>query len=243
MATMEQAFTWAKEHPVPTVLGIAVVGIVLWWMMGGGKGGGSSDGASAAGAYYAASAAQAQAGDQLQAVQIAANAQTAQAQAAAAASVSVNQAWATAQTRQTQFNDQAATAQAQIGSTTAIQLGQFKETTDLSAIAANKAISLNDSNNKLAAVKSSNQAANYQSSLSAHLAEFLGQLHLGEVQSNNNAAIQEAHDVLQADVHHDNAINNGNFNLAMLNAHLEEWFAINGHGTQYVQVGPSTKAA
>jgi len=68
----------------------------------------SSGGSSAAtSAYYAAEAAQGEAGDQLQAEQIAANASTAQAQIASQTSITNNQTWANQEAAVNNANNQA----------------------------------------------------------------------------------------------------------------------------------------
>jgi hypothetical protein len=93
---------YAKAHPVKTgaiVFGGGLVALFLFRGLSGGSGGsgGSSADDSLNSAYFAAESAQAQAGDQLQAVQDQDQATTAQTLIGANASVINNQTWAQAQ--------------------------------------------------------------------------------------------------------------------------------------------------
>lgn len=104
---------WAKDHPWEAG-GIAFVGgIAVLYLLGMFKGGSSSSSNTTdpnVAAYYQAEAAQAAAGDQLQATQIAATAQTAQTISTNQANVDINNTWATNQTQQDLINQVGALA-------------------------------------------------------------------------------------------------------------------------------------
>jgi hypothetical protein len=111
---LSSAVSWAKGHPVALGLGVFGLGLAALFLTGnlGGGGGGAasqaaSDGASTS-AYFAAESAQAQAGDQLQAVQIEAGASTAQALSSNATQLAVQQLWATSAATQDAADNAAA---------------------------------------------------------------------------------------------------------------------------------------
>jgi len=99
MSVFSEIGGYVKAHPLPIALGAG--GLVVAYILISKAGQGSAAAgqvaqanATATSAYYAAESAQGTAGDQLQAVQIAAQAQTAQAQIAANESVTNNTTWA-----------------------------------------------------------------------------------------------------------------------------------------------------
>ena len=102
---------FAEKHPVPTGIGVVVVGLIMIYVLtpkGGGGGTNTASDAAAASAYYAASSAQAQAGDAVQMAQIQANAATTIALGSDAASVTNNNTWSA--TNQAENADNNATA-------------------------------------------------------------------------------------------------------------------------------------
>lgn len=101
---MDNAVSWVKHHPVPAIIAAAVI-FYLFSRLFGGSNNAASNNSNAVAAYYAASAAQAQAGDALQATQIQAQAQTAQTLIAGQTSVTNNTTWANTDLAETQSNN------------------------------------------------------------------------------------------------------------------------------------------
>jgi len=105
---MPKILEWAKSHPLETGGIVFVGGLGALYFLGFFSSGSSSGNAQATddtAAYYAAESAQAQAGDELQAVQIQSNAATAQTALNDAATVSTNDTWASTNLATTQSNN------------------------------------------------------------------------------------------------------------------------------------------
>lgn len=100
---------WAKSHPWETGGAVFLGGLALLYILRAFGGGSSSGGVDPnVAAYLNANAAQAQAGDALQAVQIQAQATTAQTIANDQASIDVNNTWAANGLATTQSNNETA---------------------------------------------------------------------------------------------------------------------------------------
>lgn len=104
------AIKWAAEHPVPTGIGVVVVGLIILWALGAFKGGGGAStvatGDTGSAAFFAAQAAQAQANDQVQLAQIVTGAATAQAGIASTTSITNNTTWANTQEQEAENDNQ-----------------------------------------------------------------------------------------------------------------------------------------
>lgn len=105
---LHQAGDYLHKHPVMIVGGVLAL-YVAWNLLRGGGGGGDTSGAAA---FYQAQSADAISGNQLQATQIAAQAQTAQVLDTNAANVTIQGHWADTALAETTSNNQAAVSMA-----------------------------------------------------------------------------------------------------------------------------------
>lgn len=101
---MHDVVEWAKKNPAMAGL-IAVFCVALIWILSRGSGASTGGDNSAASAYFAANAAQAVSGNQLMAVQLQEQGDTARTQIAAGASVQNNSTWASTDLGMLQSNN------------------------------------------------------------------------------------------------------------------------------------------
>lgn len=97
---LHKVLAWSEKHPIPTAIGVVVIGLIILYLLGfftpSQPASTASTGGSLDADYLSASAAQAEAGDALQATQINANAATIQNQANDTATLGVQTQWANA---------------------------------------------------------------------------------------------------------------------------------------------------